>query len=198
MDARHTFSCFVQSVFEVQSRSRDQQQSGSIVMLQRHSVLNTDVSFLYNLNHTQVHHYEMFQSTVNDRQTDMNMRVKLLVANTLLFTSVNLSGLFVRILTERAQRKAFLQARNCIEERLRMEDENEKQERLLMSLLPRNVAMEMKEDFLKPPERIFHKIYIQRHDNVSEFIACVLGMILSDLVLDCLSLELRLSLIWLK
>jgi len=28
------------------------------------------------------------------------------------------------------------------------------------------VAMEMKEDFLKPPERIFHKIYIQRHDNV--------------------------------
>uniref|UniRef100_A0A8C3HUJ4 Adenylate cyclase type 1 n=1 Tax=Chrysemys picta bellii TaxID=8478 RepID=A0A8C3HUJ4_CHRPI len=41
-------------------------------------------------------------------------------------------------------------------------------ERLLMSLLPRNVAMEMKEDFLKPPERIFHKIYIQRHDNVRQ------------------------------
>lgn len=37
-----------------------------------------------------------------------------------------------------------------------------------MSLLPRNVAMEMKEDFLKPPERIFHKIYIQRHDNVRQ------------------------------
>ncbi|KAJ3595258.1 hypothetical protein NHX12_004562 [Muraenolepis orangiensis] len=50
-----------------------------------------------------------------------------LVANTVLFTSVNLSGLFVRMLTERAQRRAFLQARNCIEERLRMEDENEKQ-----------------------------------------------------------------------
>lgn len=52
-----------------------------------------------------------------------------LFANTVLFTSVNLSGLFVRILTERAQRKAFLQARDCIEERLRMEDENEKQVR---------------------------------------------------------------------
>ncbi|RXM29267.1 Adenylate cyclase type 1 [Acipenser ruthenus] len=89
-----------------------------------------------------------------------------LVANAVLFASVNLSGVFVRILTERTQRKAFLQARNCIEDRLRLEDENEKQERLLMSLLPRNVAMEMKEDFLKPPERIFHKIYIQRHDNV--------------------------------
>lgn len=52
-----------------------------------------------------------------------------LVANAVLFTSVNLSGVFVRILTERTQRKVFLQARNCIEERLRLEDENEKQVR---------------------------------------------------------------------
>lgn len=52
-----------------------------------------------------------------------------LVANVVLFTSVNLSGVFVRILTERTQRKVFLQARNCIEERLRLEDENEKQVR---------------------------------------------------------------------
>ncbi|KAM7379398.1 hypothetical protein PAMP_004953 [Pampus punctatissimus] len=110
-----------------------------------------------------------------------------LVANTVLFTSVNLSGLFVRILTERAQRKAFLQARNCIEERLRMEDENEKQ-RLLMSLLPRNVAMEMKEDFLKPPERIFHKIYIQRHDNVSILFADIVGF--TSLASQCTAQEL--------
>ncbi|XP_070831276.1 adenylate cyclase type 1-like isoform X1 [Chaetodon auriga] len=111
-----------------------------------------------------------------------------LVANTVLFTSVNLSGLFVRILTERAQRKAFLQARNCIEEKLRMEDENEKQERLLMSLLPRNVAMEMKEDFLKPPERIFHKIYIQRHDNVSILFADIVGF--TSLASQCTAQEL--------
>uniref|UniRef100_A0A8C1N6M4 adenylate cyclase n=1 Tax=Cyprinus carpio TaxID=7962 RepID=A0A8C1N6M4_CYPCA len=111
-----------------------------------------------------------------------------LAANTLLFTSVNLSGLFVRILTERVQRRAFLQARDCIEERLRMEDENEKQERLLMSLLPRNVAMEMKEDFLKPPERIFHKIYIQRHDNVSILFADIVGF--TSLASQCTAQEL--------
>ncbi|XP_062849460.1 adenylate cyclase type 1b isoform X2 [Trichomycterus rosablanca] len=111
-----------------------------------------------------------------------------LVANTVLLTSVNLSGLFVRILSERAQRRAFLQARNCIEERLRMEDENEKQERLLMSLLPRNVAMEMKEDFLKPPERIFHKIYIQRHDNVSILFADIVGF--TSLASQCTAQEL--------
>ncbi|XP_062900066.1 adenylate cyclase type 1-like isoform X3 [Mobula hypostoma] len=99
-----------------------------------------------------------------------------------------MSGVFVRILTERAQRKAFLQARNCIEERLRLEDENEKQERLLMSLLPRNVAMEMKEDFLKPPERIFHKIYIQRHDNVSILFADIVGF--TSLASQCTAQEL--------
>ncbi|XP_061739752.1 adenylate cyclase type 1 [Nerophis ophidion] len=111
-----------------------------------------------------------------------------LVANGVLFTSVNLTGVFVRILTERTQRKVFLQARNCIEERLRLEDENEKQERLLMSLLPRNVAMEMKEDFLKPPERIFHKIYIQRHDNVSILFADIVGF--TSLASQCTAQEL--------
>ncbi|RMC05603.1 hypothetical protein DUI87_17688 [Hirundo rustica rustica] len=112
----------------------------------------------------------------------------LLVANAILFVSVNLYGVFVRILTERAQRKAFLQARNYIEDRLRLEDENEKQERLLMSLLPRNVAMEMKEDFLKPPERIFHKIYIQRHDNVSILFADIVGF--TGLASQCTAQEL--------
>ncbi|KAM6939386.1 adenylate cyclase type 1 isoform 2-T2 [Lycodopsis pacificus] len=111
-----------------------------------------------------------------------------LVANAVLFTSVNLSGVFVRILTERTQRKVFLQARNSIEERLKLEDENEKQERLLMSLLPRNVAMEMKEDFLKPPERIFHKIYIQRHDNVSILFADIVGF--TSLASQCTAQEL--------
>ncbi|XP_019482111.1 PREDICTED: adenylate cyclase type 1 [Hipposideros armiger] len=97
-------------------------------------------------------------------------------------------GVCVRVLAERSQRRAFLQARNCIEDRLRLEDENEKQERLLMSLLPRNVAMEMKEDFLKPPERIFHKIYIQRHDNVSILFADIVGF--TGLASQCTAQEL--------
>ena len=45
--------------------------------------------------------------------------------------------------------------------------ENTRQERLLLSVLPRYVAVQMKNDFdakVKPEQ--FHKIYIQRHDNV--------------------------------
>uniref|UniRef100_A0A8C9K0T6 adenylate cyclase n=1 Tax=Panthera tigris altaica TaxID=74533 RepID=A0A8C9K0T6_PANTA len=76
-------------------------------------------------------------------------------------------GVFVRILAERSQRKAFLQARNCIEDRLRLEDENEKQERLLMSLLPRNVAMGVKGDFpKKEAERIFEKHMAHNVSNI--------------------------------
>ncbi|XP_063056474.1 adenylate cyclase type 1 [Engraulis encrasicolus] len=97
------------------------------------------------------------------------------LVNMLLLAVVNLSCVFVRVRTEHAQRKAFLLARDSIQHRLTLEDENEKQERLLMSLLPRNVAMEMKEDFLAPPDRIFHKIYIQRHDNVSILFADIVG-----------------------
>nr|CAD7573590.1 unnamed protein product [Timema californicum] len=42
------------------------------------------------------------------------------------------------------------------------------QERLLLSVLPRHVAMEMKADIAgKPKDTMFHKIYIQRHENVS-------------------------------
>lgn len=41
------------------------------------------------------------------------------------------------------------------------------QERLLLSVLPRHVAMEMKADInIKKEDMMFHKIYIQKHDNV--------------------------------
>lgn len=47
------------------------------------------------------------------------------------------------------------------------------QERLLLSVLPRHVAMEMKDDIAgKPREAQFHKIYIQQHDNV-RWVLCI-------------------------
>lgn len=76
------------------------------------------------------------------------------------------AGLVVNIMMERAQRRAFLDTRNCIAARLEMEDENEKLERLLLSVLPQHVAMEMKNDILSPVKTQFHKIYIQKHENV--------------------------------
>ncbi|KAF8785946.1 Adenylate cyclase type 1 like protein [Argiope bruennichi] len=96
-------------------------------------------------------------------------------ANLLAFICVSVVGLFVHNLMERAQRKAFLDTRNCIKARLEMEDENEKLERLLLSVLPQHVAMEMKADIIRPREGPFHKIYIQKHENVSILFADIVG-----------------------
>ncbi|CAG9862342.1 unnamed protein product [Phyllotreta striolata] len=111
-----------------------------------------------------------------------------LIANVTVFLCVNIVGVFMHNLMEHAQRKAFLDTRNCIAARLEMEDENEKlqetilrvsffhsQERLLLSVLPQHVAMEMKNDIISPVEGQFHKIYIQKHENVSILFADIVG-----------------------
>jgi adenylate cyclase 1 len=98
-----------------------------------------------------------------------------LSANVVVFLCVNVVGVFMHNLMEHAQRKAFLDTRNCIAARLEMEDENEKLERLLLSVLPQHVAMEMKNDIISPVEGQFHKIYIQKHENVSILFADIVG-----------------------
>jgi len=96
-------------------------------------------------------------------------------ANVIVFVSANVVGVLLHTLMEHAQRRAFLDTRNCIAARLEMEDENEKLERLLLSVLPQHVAMEMKADIMSPVEGQFHKIYIQRHENVSILFADIVG-----------------------
>ncbi|XP_063914214.1 adenylate cyclase type 6 isoform X1 [Zophobas morio] len=88
----------------------------------------------------------------------------------------NVAGVCTHYPREVAQRKAFLETRQCIEARLKIQRENQQQERLLLSVLPRHVAMEMKADIAgQPKEAQFHKIYIQRHENVSILFADICG-----------------------
>ncbi|XP_017784775.1 PREDICTED: adenylate cyclase type 6 isoform X2 [Nicrophorus vespilloides] len=88
----------------------------------------------------------------------------------------NIAGACTHYPREIAQRKAFLETRQCIEARLKIQRENQQQERLLLSVLPRHVAMEMKADIAgQQKEAQFHKIYIQRHENVSILFADICG-----------------------
>ncbi|KAH8235519.1 hypothetical protein KR032_001805 [Drosophila birchii] len=98
-----------------------------------------------------------------------------LIANIVIFIGVNVAGLVVNIMMERAQRRTFLDTRNCIAARLEIQDENEKLERLLLSVLPQHVAMQMKNDILSPVAGQFHRIYIQKHENVSILFADIVG-----------------------
>ncbi|XP_055297190.1 adenylate cyclase type 6 isoform X2 [Sitodiplosis mosellana] len=99
-----------------------------------------------------------------------------IVSTVIALICTNLAGVFTHWPREKAQRKAFIETRQCIEARLRTQRENQQQERLLLSVLPRHVAMEMKDDIAgKPQEAQFHKIYIQQHDNVSILFADICG-----------------------
>lgn len=48
------------------------------------------------------------------------------MANGVLFLSVNIAGIFIHYLTQRSQRKTFIDTRNCIAARLEIQEENEK------------------------------------------------------------------------
>lgn len=60
-----------------------------------------------------------------------------LLAQVLLFLCINTAGMFISYLSDRAQRQAFLETRRCIEARLRLETENQRQ----VSLFPNTLTM---------------------------------------------------------
>ncbi|GAA6076269.1 adenylate cyclase type 8 isoform X1 [Tachysurus ichikawai] len=92
---------------------------------------------------------------------------------------MNTAGVFISYLADRAQRQAFLETRRCIEARLRLETENQRQERLVLSVLPRFVVLEMINDMSNVEDENlqhqFHRIYIHRYENVSILFADVKG-----------------------
>ncbi|KAK7499413.1 hypothetical protein BaRGS_00009388, partial [Batillaria attramentaria] len=187
-----------------------------------------------------------------------------MVSNAVVFLCVNIAGMFLHNVTDRAQRKTFIDTRNCIAARLEIQDENDKRtvrvprpgidvridvstfhlsvlaagsvkrgaaansgktspflpdpmqfaawssrrgfflgiefdeasqlsgvgplEKLLLSVLPQHVAMEMKRDITNPHTGPFHKIYIQRHDNVTILFADIVGF--TALASQCTAQEL--------
>ncbi|KAM6992794.1 adenylate cyclase type 8 [Tautogolabrus adspersus] len=109
-------------------------------------------------------------------------------AKGLLYLGMNTAGLFIHYLTDHAQRQVFLETRRCIEGRVKLEQENKRQERLVLSILPRFVALEMiadmssLEDELNPQE--FHKIYIHQYKDVSILFADIKGFTLLSMNLS--------------
>ncbi|XP_053100571.1 adenylate cyclase type 5 isoform X1 [Hemicordylus capensis] len=119
--------------------------------------------------------------------------LKQLVSNILIFTCTNIVGVCTHYPAEVSQRQAFQETRECIQARLHSQRENQQQERLLLSVLPRHVAMEMKADInAKKEDMMFHKIYIQKHDNVSILFADIEGF--TSLASQCTAQELVMTL----
>jgi len=62
----------------------------------------------------------------------------MLMTNVLLYLAVNLAGMYTKYLTDRGQRQAFLETHRSTETRQRTQNENNRQEKLLLSGEKRN------------------------------------------------------------
>ncbi|XP_072235313.1 adenylate cyclase type 8-like [Leuresthes tenuis] len=114
--------------------------------------------------------------------------IRKMLSNALLYLAMNTAGLFIHYLSDRTRRQSFLETRRCIEGRVRLERENQRQERLVMSVLPRFLVLEMisdmttMEEFLLPQQ--FHKIYIHHYKDVSILFADIIGFTSLSLILS--------------
>uniref|UniRef100_A0A1B6DLF8 adenylate cyclase n=1 Tax=Clastoptera arizonana TaxID=38151 RepID=A0A1B6DLF8_9HEMI len=104
-----------------------------------------------------------------------------LVATFLTYSALNFAGLYTKYLTDRGQRKAFLETHRSTETRYRTQKENDQQEKLLLSVLPDFVAKEMIRDIASEADKgsfaphQFHRIYIHCYENVSILFADIKG-----------------------
>jgi adenylate cyclase 8 len=76
---------------------------------------------------------ELFDDSDNIKLEDNECKIRRIAANTLLYIAVNFAGMYTKYLTDRSQRKAFLETHRSMETRYRTQSENDKQEKLLLS-----------------------------------------------------------------
>ncbi|VDO14092.1 unnamed protein product [Haemonchus placei] len=90
-----------------------------------------------------------------------------LITHAILFFAINVVGFFVFYPLELVQRKTFRETRKCVETRMMLVRELDKQEKILLSVLPKHIAYEVKDDMEgREKEQMFHKIYIRKHENI--------------------------------
>ncbi|XP_059550668.1 adenylate cyclase type 2 isoform X3 [Myotis daubentonii] len=116
-----------------------------------------------------------------------------ILANVIIFICGNLAGAYHKHLMELALQQTYQDTCNCIKSRIKLEFEKRQQERLLLSLLPAHIAMEMKAEIiqrLQGPKagqmentNNFHNLYVKRHTNVSILYADIVGF--TRLASDC-------------
>uniref|UniRef100_A0A8D8ZKP8 adenylate cyclase n=2 Tax=Cacopsylla melanoneura TaxID=428564 RepID=A0A8D8ZKP8_9HEMI len=99
----------------------------------------------------------------------------------LVYIGINSAGMYTKFLTDRGQRRAFLETHRSTETRMRTQKENDQQEKLLLSVLPDFVAKEMISDIANEAEsgsftpHQFHRIYIHCYEHVSILFADIKG-----------------------
>ncbi|XP_053602923.1 adenylate cyclase type 8-like isoform X2 [Plodia interpunctella] len=96
------------------------------------------------------------------------------IANGSLLLGATLLGGTAYAISERQQRSSFQETKRSLGDKLTIEQQSKEQERLLLSVLPEHVAVQMRQD-LGLIDTQFKKIYMSRHENVSILYADIVG-----------------------
>ncbi|XP_075992192.1 adenylate cyclase 3 [Anticarsia gemmatalis] len=96
------------------------------------------------------------------------------VANGALLLGATLLGGTAYAINEKQQRSSFQETKRSLRDKLTIEQQSKEQERLLLSVLPEHVAVQMRKD-LGLIDTQFKKIYMSRHENVSILYADIVG-----------------------
>jgi len=105
----------------------------------------------------------------------MTSQITKLWAFMLLILGVNIIGIMSFFFYDRQQRSAFIETRQNFATKVTLEQESKEQERLLLSILPKHLASEIRQDLGAVLTGQFKKIYMRRHENVSILFADIVG-----------------------
>ncbi|XP_033108181.1 adenylate cyclase type 3-like [Anneissia japonica] len=96
-------------------------------------------------------------------------------ANILLFACVILVGSISFLMLDKKQRRAFMETKRSLELKMKLDTERERQEDLMLSVLPKHIADDMVKSFGQENKGSFSRIYISRHESVSILFADIVG-----------------------
>ncbi|XP_059474978.1 adenylate cyclase type 2-like [Neocloeon triangulifer] len=97
----------------------------------------------------------------------------------LFLLAVNGLGMYFRLVSEVILRRTFLDRRACMESTYKLNYEKEQEEQLMLSILPRHIATQVKDDIRSIFQQLqtyrntplrkkpFNQLYVQKHENVS-------------------------------
>jgi len=99
----------------------------------------------------------------------------MIVADGVYYLTANFVGIYTKCLHEITLRRAFFGRRKCIESTIYLDFEKSQEEQLMLSILPKHIASEVREDIRSELQYItghtskkpFSKMYLKKHDDVS-------------------------------
>ncbi|XP_075160784.1 adenylyl cyclase 78C isoform X2 [Haematobia irritans] len=100
-------------------------------------------------------------------------------ANFILYSAINVAGMYTKYLTDRGQRLAFIETHKAMEHKKESEKELQRTQKLLDSILPNIVNNQIRSEMYKGTdpnvETQFNKLYVYPMDNVSILFADIKG-----------------------